>query len=284
MAKLLKGSEVVAGVSARSREAANALRARGIVPTLALVKVGDRSADAAYERGARKRAAEAGVEVISREFPEDVAREDVLSAILELDADSSVHGILLFRPLPKQLDEAVLCAAIAPGKDVDAATEASLSGVYTGSGAGFAPCTAQAVVEMLLHYGVPLQGAHVCVIGRSQVVGKPCASLLLDKNATVTVCHSRTRNLADITGRADVVVVATGRARAFGVECFASGQTVIDVGINWDEASGRVVGDVDFDAVEPVVEAISPVPGGVGAVTSAVLISHVVAAAERANR
>ena len=174
-----------------------------------------------------------------------------------------------------------MCELLAPEKDVDGITLASLAAVFTDGHRGFPPSTAAACVELLEHYGVPLAGKHVAVVGRSLVVGKPLSMMLLRRNASVTVCHSRTENLAGICRSADVVVCATGRARAFGAECFAPGQTVLDVGINFD-AQGNLCGDVDFDAVEPVVAALTPVPGGLGTVTTSVTMAHTVAAAEAA--
>ncbi len=280
MAELLRGNFVVEKISARSQTRTEELQAKGVTPTLALIRVGENSADGAYERGARKRAEAAGVAIRDFNFPETVTQPELLQAVENINNDSDIHGILLFRPLPKHLDEQAICNAISVEKDVDVATKESLAGVYLSAG-GFAPCTAQAVVEMLDAYEIPVAGKRVCVIGRSQVIGKPVAALLLDRNATVTVCHSKSENLPEIVRQADVVVCAVGRAKMFDASYFVPGQTVIDVGINWDEAAGKLVGDVDFAAAEPMVEAISPVPGGVGSVTSAILIEHVTLAAEK---
>lgn len=204
-----------------------------------------------------------------------------MATIASANADPDVHGILMFRPLPASLDEVATCEAIAPEKDVDCLTSASLAGVFTGSGEGYAPCTAGAVMHLLSAAGVPLEGARVTVVGRSLVIGRPVAMMLQAANATVTMCHSKTRDLARCCREADVLVVACGRARMVGADCVRAGQVVVDVGINWDESAGRLVGDVDFDAVEPIVDAVTPVPGGVGSLTTAVLMQHVVQAAER---
>ena len=282
MAKLLKGAPVAAklaeGVAARAAE----LGSRGIVPTLCLIRVGERADDLSYERGLLKRAASAGVDV--RKVVLDVAcsQDELMAAIFAANEDPAVHGILMFRPLPTSLDEAAACEAVAPEKDVDCLTSTSLARVFTGSGEGYAPCTTDAVMHLLDDAGVSLEGARVAVVGRSLVIGRPVAMMLQAENATVTMCHSKTRDLAECCREADVLVVACGRARMVGADCVRAGQVVIDVGINWDESAGRLVGDVDFDAVEPVVDAITPVPGGVGSLTTAVLMKHVVQAAERA--
>lgn len=282
MAKLLKGAPVAARLTEETAARAAELGSRGIVPTLCLIRVGERADDLSYERGLLKRAASAGVDVRKVVLDATCSRGELMAAIASANADPAVHGILMFRPLPASLDEAVACEAIAPEKDVDCLTSASLAGVFTGSGEGYAPCTADAVMHLLSAAGVPLEGARVTVVGRSLVIGRPVAMMLQAANATVTMCHSKTRDLAECCREADVLVVACGRARMVGADCVRAGQVVVDVGINWDESVGGLVGDVDFDAVEPVADAITPVPGGVGSLTTAVLMKHVVQAAERA--
>jgi methylenetetrahydrofolate dehydrogenase (NADP+)/methenyltetrahydrofolate cyclohydrolase len=257
-----------------------ALKAKGITPTLAIVRVGNREDDLSYERGVTKRCAATGVEVRQFLLPEDATQEALLAVLEQVNKDTGIHGCLLFRPLPKQMDDATIRAALAPEKDVDGITEVSLAGVFTGAQRGFAPCTAQACVEILDYYQVPLSGKRAVVVGRSLVVGKPAAMLLDRRNATVTMCNSRTQNLDALCREADVVVVAMGRMGAVGGDCFRAGQTVVDVGIHVNEA-GKLCGDVRFDQAEPVVEAITPVPGGVGTVTNSVLVRHVIEAAER---
>ena len=195
-----------------------------------------------------------------------------------VNRDGSIHGCLLFRPLPPQMDDGAVRAALAPEKDVDGITDASLAGVFTGSGVGYPPCTAQACVEVLDYYGIPLEGRRVTVVGRSLVVGKPAAMLLDRRNATVTLCNSRTRDLAALCRQADVLVVAMGRRGAIGADCIAPGQAVVDVGIHTGP-DGRLCGDVRFEEAEAIAAAITPVPGGVGAMTTSVLAAHVAAAA-----
>ena len=280
MAEILKGAPVAAALTEETAARAAALREAGVVPTLALIRVGERDGDLAYESGIIKRAAKAGVEIRHYNLADDCTKEQLLGTIGEINEDDSVHGCLLFRPLPDKEMEEVACAALKPEKDVDAMTQGSLAAVFTGKGAGFAPCTARAVMEMLAFYGVETEGKRAVVVGRSLVIGRPVAMLLQQKNATVTMCHTRTADLPAECRRADILVVAAGKAGVVGAEHVSSGQTVIDVGIHVG-ADGRMSGDVSFEEVEPVVSAISPVPGGVGNVTTAVLCRHVVEAAER---
>lgn len=282
MAELLKGAPVAAALNEKTKAGASSLREKGIVPTLALVRVGENDADIYYERGAVKRCGAVGVEARSVVLPEDIAQEALLKVIEELNRDSSVHGVLIFRPLPKHIDDARIRAALRPEKDVDGITDGSLAGVFTGNGRGFSPCTAQSCVEILDHYGVDCAGKRAVVMGRSLVIGKPVSQLLLARNATVTVCHTRTRDLPAETKRADIIVAAVGHLNALEKQHVSPGQIVIDVGINTN-GEGKMAGDADFEAVEPIVGAITPVPGGVGSVTTAVLVSHTVQAAARQN-
>ena len=278
MEHILKGAPVAAAIKARTKEQADVLAARGIFPTLAVLEVGERADNAAYLRGIQKNAGSCGIEVRHVTLPEDASQNEAEAVLQSLNADASVHGILLLRPLPKQIDEAALCGMIAPEKDADCATDLSLAGVFAGKKLGFAPCTAQAVVEILKFYGAELAGARCAVVGRSLVVGRPLAMLLLNENATVTLCHSKTKDLPAATRGADIVVAALGKAKALGGEHFGENQILIDVGIHRTE-EGTLCGDVDFAAAEPKAAAITPVPGGVGAVTTAVLLSHVAQAA-----
>ena len=283
MAELLRGAPVAAALTESVRARADALRAAGTAPKLAIVRVGERPDDLSYERGALKRADKAGVEVERILLPVDCSQDELMAAIDRVNTDPAIHGCLFFRPLPRTLDEAAACSALDPAKDMDCATEGSLAGVFSCRARGFAPCTAEAVVHVIEHYGYELEGARVTVVGRSMVIGKPVSMMLQARNATVTMCHTRTRDLAAECRRADILVVAAGHPGTVGADAVSPGQVVIDVGINWDEAAGKLVGDVDFDAVEPIVGAITPVPGGVGSVTTAVLMDHVVTAAERAK-
>ncbi len=280
MATRLAGKPVVEAMAQRLAPRIEALRQGGVVPTLALVRVGSREDDLSYERTAMKRAEALGIVVRRTVLDEFAPQEAIEAALHEVNADASIHGCLLFRPLPSGVEEARVCEALAPDKDIDGITLASLASVFTDGQAGFPPATAAACLEMLDHYGIPVAGKHVVVVGRSLVVGKPVAMMLLRRNASVTICHSKTENLPDVCRSADIVICATGRARAFGAAHFTPGQTVLDVGINFD-ARGKLCGDVDYAEVEPVVSAITPVPGGIGSVTTAMTMEHVVQAAER---
>ena len=284
MATLFKGAEVNAGLNARIMKDVEDLKAKGVNPTLAIVRVGERPDDLSYERGATKRADTLGVAVEKFVLPQDVEQEKLLEVIRDINANDKIHGVLLFRPLPKHLDEALICNTLAPEKDIDGITDLSNAGVFAGKALGFAPCTPSACMEILDHYGIDCTGKKAVVIGRSLVVGKPAAMMLIKKNATVTVCHTRTKDMPAVCREADILIVAAGKAGVVGEEYVRPGQIVIDVGINWSEEQQKLCGDVDFDAVEPIVEAITPVPGGVGTVTTSVLIGHAVKAAKREQK
>lgn len=281
MAQLWKGAPVAAALTEQLSQRAQALIAKGVTPTLAIVRVGERPEDLSYERGALKRCEKVGIAVRQYLLTATSSQTDLIEVIKEINRDDSIHGCLLFRPLPKHMDEAAVCAALSPAKDVDGITAGSLAAVFSGSGAGYPPCTAQACLEILDHYGYELKGKRAVVVGRSLVIGKPVSMLLLGRHATVTICHTRTADLPAECRRADVLVAAAGKAGAVSAQCLAPGQVVLDVGINVDE-DGNLVGDVDFAAAENTVEAITPVPGGVGAVTTSVLARHVIEAAEKA--
>lgn len=285
MAELLRGAPVARAIAEALAPRVDALRARGVEPRLAVVRVGEREDDLAYERAAERRCLAVGIAfqrvVLEAGNIDQAALEAALDA---LGAQGEVHGILLLRPLPAPLDDVAAAASVPAEKDVDCAGPAGLLATLSGRGGGFAPCTAESALAILDHYGVPLDGANVTVVGRSLVIGRPVSALLLARNATVTTCHTHTRDLAAACRAADVIVAAAGSPAAIGPDCVRPGQVVVDVGTNWDAAAGRLVGDVDFDAVEPIVSAITPVPGGVGAVTTAILARHVVEAAERTCR
>ena len=281
MAVLLTGKEVSNAVKERVAEDVKTLAQSGITPTLAILRVGERPDDLSYERSAIKVAATLGIGVRSIVLPAYATQEQIEAAIDGINDDASIHGCLMFRPLPKGIDETALCNRLDARKDMDGIGLSSLAGIFAGTGQGYAPCTAQACIEICDYYNVPVQGKRVVVIGRSLVIGKPVSMLFLQRNATVTICHSRSENLAEITREADVVVCATGRAKAYDARYFSAGQTVIDVGINVDD-QGNLCGDVDFDSVEPIVATITPVPRGVGSVTTALLMEHVVKAASMA--
>ena len=281
MALLLKGAPVARALTEELARRTERLVERGVRPTLAIVRVGEREDDLSYERGAKKRCAAIGIDVRMFVLDAGCTQAELLDAINTINADDAIHGCLMFRPLPATLNEAEACETLDPRKDVDCITERSLLGVFANKDLGFPPCTAEACLRILDHYGVELEGARVCVVGRSLVIGKPVSLMLQARNATVTMCHTRTRELDATCAEAEVLVVAAGHAGVIGANAVSAGQVVVDVGINWDEAAGKLCGDVAFDEVEPVVGAITPVPGGVGAVTTAVLAKHVVEAAER---
>ena len=281
MAELLKGAPVAAALNEQMIADVAALKAKGVTPTLAILRVGERDDDLSYERGAMKRAAQVGIETKSVVLPADVDSDTFFKTLDELNRDSSIHGILMFRPLPKQLDGEKARQALAPEKDVDGCTDGSLAGVFTNTALGFPPCTAQAAMEILKYYNIDVKGKKAAVIGRSLVIGRPVAMMLMHANATVAVCHTRTVDVPSITKEADIVIAASGQMESVGAEYLKDGQVVIDVGIGWNEAKQKLCGDVKFDEAEPVVQAITPVPGGVGSVTTAVLCKHVVEAARR---
>ena len=280
MARILKGAPVVAAMNEANAARCAALQARGIRPTLAVVRVGSREDDLSYEKGVLTRCGKVGVEVRQFLLPADAAQAQLLEVIGQVNADPGIHGCLLFRPLPAQFDDRTIRAALAPEKDIDGITDGSLAGVFTNTAIGYPPCTAQACLEILKYYQVPLSGRRAVVVGRSLVVGKPAAMMLDRENATVTLCNSHTQNLPALCKEADVIVVAMGKMGAVGADCLREDQTVVDVGIHVNE-EGKLCGDVKFGEAEPIVDAITPVPGGVGTVTTSVLVGHVVQAAAK---
>lgn len=282
MAKLLNGAPVATALKDRQLADVSALKSEGIIPTLAIIRVGEREDDIAYERSAAKRAEGAGVAVAHYRLSGDAAQDQLLDVVEQINKDRSIHGALLFRPLPKQMDDEVVRNALVPEKDIDGIGNGSLAGVFAGTNKGFAPCTAQACIKILDHYGYNLKGKKATVIGRSLVVGKPVAMMLMEKNATVTICHTRTVDMPAVCRKAEIFIVAAGSAKVVDKNYFAPGQIVIDVGINVD-ANGNMCGDADFEAAEPIVEAITPVPGGVGTVTASILVENVITAAKRST-
>jgi len=289
MAKQLLGKEVNEALVAALQTRTAALKEKGVTPTLGIIRLGENPSDLSYEKGATKRAEEVGVAVKNYILPEDASKEDVLKVIDEVNADDSVHGVLMFRPLPKHLkaDQDEICNRLAPKKDVDSMTHMSNAGVFEGQDLGYAPCTPAACMEILDHYGIDCKGKNAVVIGRSLVVGKPAAMMLMAKNATVTVCHTRSVNVPQICKGADIIVTAAGVLNSLTKDYVREGQVVIDVSMNWNpekitsKGKGGMSGDCVFAEVEPIVGAITPVPGGVGAVTTTVLMKHVVEAAEK---
>lgn len=280
MAKQLLGKEVTAAINEKIKRKTEELVQKGIQPTLGIIRVGENPSDISYEKGAAKRCETLGVACKKYLLPENVSQKELLSVIDEVNRNDEIHGVLMLRPLPKHLDQAVIENALDSRKDVDCMTDGSMSGVFTGKPIGFPPCTPQACMEILDYYGIDCTGKKAVVVGRSLVVGKPAAMMLLQKNATVTVCHTRTKDMPSVVREADIVIVAAGRAGVIDDTYLRPGQIVIDVGINVGE-DGKLCGDVDYTKAEPIVEAITPVPGGVGSVTTSVLVGHVVEAAER---
>ena len=290
MAKLLLGKEVNEKLNARIIADCEALKAKGVNPTMAIVRCGERPDDLSYERGATKRAELLGVAVEKFVLPEDVSKEELLKTIDDINANDNIHGVLMFRPLPKHLraDQDMICNRLDPRKDIDGMTDLSNAGVYMGKQLGFAPCTAEACMTVLDHYGIDCKGKKAAVIGRSLVIGKPAALMLMErsKNATVTVCHTGTKDVPSITREADIIISSAGVLKSLTKDYVRPGQVVLDVSINWDENKGEhggIAGDAVFEEVEPVVDAITPVPGGLGAVTTSICIGHVVEAAKRAQ-
>ena len=285
MAEILKGAPVAKALTEANRERADRLKEAGIEPVLAIIRLGENPSDLSYERGAIKRAEKTGIRVVQHVLPETAGQEELLGEIEKINRDDSIHGVLMFRPLPKHIDEKVVCDALNPEKDMDGITSGSMAGVFMENGMGYPPCTASAVMEIFDHYGIELKGKKVTVFGRSLVIGKPVAMMTMGRHATITVCHSRTsqEDFAKAGREADIVIAALGRARMIGPEKLGRDQVIIDVGINVDE-EGSLCGDVDFDKAEPLAKAITPVPAGVGSVTTAVLMKHVIQAAERKTK
>ena len=277
MAKQLLGKEVTAALNERIKANVAELQSKGVNPTLCIIRVGENPSDISYEKGATKRCETLGVACEKILLPGDVTQEELLATIDKVNKDDHIHGVLLFRPLPKHLDQAVIENALAPEKDVDCMTDLSMSGVFTGKKIGFPPCTPQACMEILDHYQIDCTGKKAVVIGRSLVVGKPAAMMLVKKNATVTICHSHTKNLKEICKEADILIVAIGKPQFIDKEYVKDGAVVIDVGIHRDE-NNKLCGDVKYDEVEPVASYITPVPGGVGPMTIAMLMHNCVEA------
>ena len=269
MAKRLLGKEVNEALVASLLERTNALREKGVVPTLGIVRVGANPSDLSYEKGATTKGEQVGVDVKKFELPEDATKEEVLALIDQVNADDSIHGVLMFRPLPKHLknDQNEICNRLDPKKDVDCMTHLSNAGVFEDrKDLGYAPCTPAACMEILDHYGIDCKGKKAVVIGRSLVVGKPAAMMLMSKNATVTICHTKTVDTAAVCREADIIISAAGVLKSLTKDYVRPGQVVIDVSMNWDaekittRGKGGMSGDAVFDVVEPIVDAITPFP------------------------
>ena len=279
MAEILKGAPAATAITEDLILRTQALKARSVEPCLAILRVGERVDDMSYESTALKRCEKVGIRTVCVTLPESCTQAELIAAIDGINRDSSIHGCLMFRPLPRHLDELAACDALLQEKDIDCMTPRCMAAVYSGKGKGFAPCTAQACIELLDYYGIPLSGKNIAVIGRSTVIGKPVSMLLQNRNATVTVCHTKTVDTDAICRRADILVVAAGKAGVVDGRYTNPDQIVIDVGVN-AAPGGGICGDVLFDTVASKVRAISPVPGGVGSVTTAVLCKHTIEAAE----
>lgn len=278
MAKILTGKEVSDSIIRDCAESVSEKITRGsLAPKLVIVNIGNDDSNDSYIKGITKKAAEAGVLLEIQNYDLDVSKNHLIEQIHNLNDNDEVNGILLMRPFPENIRniEHEVCEEISQKKDVDAAKDLSVAGSFLNN-KSYGPCTAESCIKILDYYDCQISGKHVVVIGRSMVVGKPLANMLLNRNATVTVCHSKTSNIKKIISSADIVIVATGNAKMFNGSYFKDNQIVIDAGINWDSENNKLCGDVDFDSAVKKVEAITPVPGGVGSVTSAVLISHVV--------
>lgn len=277
-AEMLAGKPVTEAMDFRVKRDAEMLAAGGVIPTLAIVRVGKREDDISYERSVCKRAEAVGVAVRKISLPDDVPQEKLLASIEEINGDGLLHGALILRPLPAHIDDLAVCKSLAPKKDVDGITDESLASVFAGRSGGFFPCTARACMEILDFYGIDPAGKRAVVVGRSLVVGKPVAMMLLSRNATVTLCHTKTVDLPSVCREAEILVVSAGKAKMIGEEHIAPGQVIIDVGINLS-SDGKLCGDVDFEAAIRTAGAITPVPGGVGTVTTGLLLKNTVKAA-----
>lgn len=264
------------------KEEADVLIDKGINLSLAIVRVGNKEDDIAYERGILKNCEKVNIKGEVYEIPEDVTIEDFIKLLELLNRNSTIHGILIFRPLPKHLDENKIKHLINPDKDIDCMNPLNLAKVFEGVYSGFSPCTPAAVMEIIKRFKINLVGKKTVVIGRSMVVGKPLSMMLLKENATVTICHSKTANLQSVSSDADILVAAIGKAKFVTGEFIKPGTVVIDVGINVDE-EGKLCGDVDFETASKKASLITPVPGGVGSVTTAILLKHVLLAAKNNN-
>ena len=280
MSEILYGSAAADALRESLRGRIEALKGAGISPRLALVRVGENPGSLSYQRSTLRACEAMGIAVEGRFFPAACTTDELVRCLRLLSADASIHGCLLLRPLPEGIDEQAASEAIAPEKDVDGVTSQSLRRLFVGYGAGHCPCTPEAVIRLLDHYRIPLEGRRVTIVGRSLIVGKPLALLLTGRNATVTLCHTRTHSLDARCREADILISAAGSAGLIGPEFVRAGQTVVDVGTNLN-AAGKLCGDVQFEAVAPLVDAVTPVPGGVGAVTTTVLLEHVVSACEK---
>lgn len=279
MTQMIDGKAISAQIREEARQKAKDLKKNGVEPALAVILVGENPASKVYVRNKKKACDFVGIRSLSYELPEETREEELLALIGRLNEDAACHGILVQLPLPAHIHEQAVIEAISPAKDVDGFHPVSVGEMCIGQ-PGFLPCTPAGILELLKRSGVAIEGKNCVIIGRSNIVGKPMALLLLRENGTVTVTHSRTRDLKEVCRQADILIVAIGRARLVNREYVKEGAVVIDVGMNRDE-EGRLCGDVDYEDVFPVCSAITPVPGGVGPMTIAMLMHNCLIAAER---
>ena len=279
--RVLKGAEVSAKIKEEVQAALE--KCNGAAPKLAIIRVGENPDDMSYERGATKKMENFGLRVQSYVYPADITDADFKAEFTKINEDPDVTGILMLRPLPKQICEKDIEGMIDPAKDLDGISPVNIAKVFAGDDSGFAPCTAEAVVEVLKAAEIPMTGKRVTIVGRSMVVGRPLSMLMLKENATVTICHTKTENLKAVCKEADILVAAAGKAKMLDASFLKEGAVLIDVGINVDE-NGKLCGDVLWDGLEEKASAATPVPGGVGAVTTAVLAKHLAMAACRKRK
>ena len=280
-AQLIDGKMISAEIKAEAAEEAAALKAQGIEPCLAVVLVGDNSASKVYVSNKQKACEAVGIKSVSHVLPGETTEEELLKLIDELNADKSVHGILVQMPVPKHIDDRKVIMAISPDKDVDCFHPVNVGYLHTGA-KGFLPCTPAGIIELIKRSGHSIEGKNCVIIGRSNIVGKPVAMLLMQENGTVTICHSKTKDLAGVCRGADIIVSATGKVNTVTADMVKEGAIIIDVGMNRN-AEGKLCGDVDFENVKEVAGAITPVPGGVGPMTIAMLMKNCNTAARIQN-
>lgn len=278
MAAIIDGKQISKQIKDELKEQVAAYKAQGIEIALAVIQVGNDPASTVYVGNKKKACEYIGIQSVSYELPEETTEEELLAIIDKLNHDDSIYGILVQLPVPKHINENHIIQAIDPKKDVDGFHPQSVGALSIGQ-AGFVSCTPAGIIQLLKRSGIAIEGKECVVLGRSNIVGKPMAMLLLRENGTVTVCHSRTRDLKKVTGRADILVVAIGRPKMIDASYLKEGAVVIDVGIHRDE-NNKLCGDVDYASVEPVASAITPVPGGVGPMTIAMLMHNCVEAVE----
>ena len=275
MARILRGKDVALQIDEETKKEISKL---DIEPTLAIFKIGNKDSDSAYERGIDNKALKLGIKVIKYVYDEKIDKNVFYNEIKKANKNKNIHGILVFRPLPKDFDEEYVKNLIDIHKDIDASNDLSLANTFINKNDGFVPCTAKAVESLLDFYNIEISGKRVVVLGRSLVIGKPVAMLMLNKNATVTICHSKSENIKEICKEADILICAIGKMEMIDKSYVRSGQTIIDVGIHYNEEKGKLCGDCLFEDIENIVDNITPVPGGVGSITSSILLSNVVKA------